>query len=658
MISPASIQQVIQRSDIVEVIGQFIRLKKRGINYIGNCPFHNEKTPSFNVNPSKGIFKCFGCGKGGDVVSFVEEYEKFTFYETIRWLANFYQIELEESEVSETYKQQAQIEESLRIVNDFAAKYFESILWNHDMGQIIGLSYFKEREFSDLTIRNFRLGYSLDEWDAFYAHAIAQGYTKEILEKAGLVKLRDNGQLYDTYRGRVIFPIQSPTGKVLGFGARILKTDGKQPKYINTQENEVYIKNKVLYGLFQSRQSISKLDECLLVEGYTDVISLHQAGVTNVVASSGTSLTEGQLKLISNLTKNLTIIYDGDAAGIKAALRGLDKALSESFNVQLVLLPEGEDPDSYIKKIGEKNFRAFILEHKQDIISFKLNVGLKEVGNDPVKKSQLVNDIAETISKINKLEDFALRSYFTQSSAQKLGVDEQGLINLVNKFIRDQVKNQQRQHDIATTKNNNNSKDDISDVPEFYYDEFGAPIVIEKASPPEIIDQKKHPIDWALLRILIEFGSKAYKNEGSVATTIFNTIDEELIEDKLAHEIFMMAFTEMEHSGKMPPLSFFVNHPNKVIREQVAILLNEEYVPSSGWKDIVRIEVPYGEAIYENELDSIFTYFELKLIRRTIAENLKLMEHEKNDDKLMHCMMVHQQLKAQEKELQKFVILK
>lgn len=642
MISPASIQEVIQRTDIVEIVGQFVRLKKRGSNYIGNCPFHNEKTPSFNVNPAKGIFKCFGCGKGGDVISFVEEYEKFTFYETIRWLANYYQIELEETAVSEDYKQLQQVEESLRIVNDFAAKYFENLLWNEEEGQLIGLAYFRERGFTDTTIRSFRLGYSYDQWDAFFTYAKAQGYTKELLEKAGLIRVRDNGQVYDNYRGRVIFPIFSPTGKVLGFGARILKTDGKQPKYINSPEHEIYIKNKVLYGLYQSRQSINKEDECLLVEGYTDVISLHQAGVTNVVASSGTSLTEGQLKLISNLTKNLTIIYDGDAAGVKAALRGLDKALSESFNVKLVLLPEGEDPDSYIQQIGEKAFRAFVLENKQDIISFRLEVGMKEVGSDPMKKSQLVNDIAETISKIDKLEDFALRQYYIQESAQKLGVDEQGLINLVNKFIREQVKQNQRQQQ---------RKEPIgtgSDTPVLD--------VAEIQEEPEVV--LGHPIEWALLKNLIEYGNKSFDDDDTVAQAIFETIDFELIEDPLAQEIILLAYEAYNKKKEMPPFSFFVNHEKKAVREKIASLLNEEFTPSKGWKETVKIEVPFGEDLYKSDLESIFIYFELKLIRHSLEENLRMMEQEKDGEKILQHMMVHQKLKEKEKELQKFVILK
>jgi DNA primase len=646
MIIQASIQEVIQRANIVEIVSQFVRLKQRGSNYIGNCPFHNEKTPSFNVNPSKGIFKCFGCGKSGDVISFVEEYEKLTFYETIKWLANYYQIELQETQAAETYKQQQHIEESLRIINDFAAKYFENVLWNEEEGQLVGLSYFRERGFSDHTIKQFQLGYSFEQWDNFLVHAKAQGFSQEILKKAGLIRIRDNGQIYDTYRGRVVFPIFSPTGKVLGFGARILKTDGKQPKYINTQESEIYIKNKVLYGLYQSRQSINREDECLLVEGYTDVISLFQAGVTNVVASSGTSLTEGQLKLISNLTKNITIIYDGDAAGIKAALRGLDKALSESFNVKLVLLPEGEDPDSYVQKIGEKQFKAYILENKQDIISFRLEVGMKEVGNDPIKKSQFVNDIAETLSKINKLEGFALRSHYIKESAQKLGVDEQGLINLVNKFIREDIRQNQRQQEREAQE----TPIDTTTATQEEENSMGIdPIILPAAT---------NLIEWSLLRNLIEYGNKPYKDEGTIAQKIFETIDVDIIEDSFANELFTITHQHFNTQGAVPPISFYVNNENKIIREKVATLINDEYTPSNGWKEIVKIEVPFGEDIYESDLESILAYFELKIVRHSIAENLLLMQKENDPAQQLHQIMVHQKLKEQEKNLQRFVILK
>jgi DNA primase len=646
MITQESVQQVINRSDIVDVIGQFVKLRKRGASYIANCPFHNEKSPSFNVNPAKGIYKCFGCGKGGDVVSFVEEYEKFSFVEAIRWLANYYQIELNETEAPEEFKQQQQIEESLRIVNEFATKYFEDILHNNEEGQLIGGGYFQERGFRKNIIEQFRLGYCLDKWDGFVTEALAKGYSPELLEKAGLIKSRD-GRPYDNYKGRVIFPIFSNTGRILGFGARILKKSEHAPKYVNSPENELYVKNKVLYGLYQSRQTISKVDECYLVEGYTDVISLHQGGVTNVVSSSGTSLTEGQLKLISNLTKNLTILYDGDAAGIKAAMRGLDMALGESFNVKLVLLPTGEDPDSFVQKSGADAFKKYVEENKRDVIGFRLEVGLKEAGNDPVKKSHLVNEIAETISKINKAEDFTLQNYYIRESATQLDIDEAGLMNLVNKFIREKVNQDQKQQE-----RKQGQQPPAQDEPEFYFDEeTGESIIID-------VIQKDYNEEWQLLRILIEYGSKEYKEESSVAQAFFDTIDVELLESPLAKKMVIEYHTYWTEKQEIPDHRYFTSHADKIIRQKAADLLHTNYVPSQNWQEKHRIEVLHGEQIYIEEIESTFAYFELKLLRRLLNENMKQMQYEKDIQKVMMHMKSHQALKQREKELMAIVIVK
>jgi DNA primase len=645
MIAPESIQQVIDRSDIVEVIGQFLKLRKRGTNYIANCPFHNEKSPSFNVNPAKGIYKCFGCGKGGDVVSFVEEYEKFSFVEAIRWLANYYQIELNETEAPEEYKHHQQIEESLRIVNEFAAKYFQDILEQNEEGQLIGGGYFRERGFRQNIIEQFRLGYCLDKWDGFVTEALGKGYSQDLLEKAGLIKVRD-GRPYDNYKGRVIFPIFSATGRILGFGARILKKTDHAPKYVNSPENELYVKNKVLYGLYQSRQSISKLDECYLVEGYTDVISLHQGGVTNVVASSGTSLTEGQLKLISNLTKNLTILYDGDAAGIKAAMRGLDMALAESFNVKLVLLPDGEDPDSFVQKSGAEAFKQYVEQHKRDVIGFRLEVGMKEAGNDPMKKSQLVNEIAETISKINKTEDFTLQQHYIRESATQLQIDEQGLINLVNKFIRDRLQQDQRQQE------RKQAQTSARDEPVLYVDEdTGASMVID-------VVQKDYHEEWQLLRILLEYGDKPFKDEGTVAQLFFETIDTELLENPLAKRMVNEYQEYWTNNHLLPDHKYFTSHADRTIRQKAADLLHTHYVPSLNWQQKHKIEVLHGEQIYEAEIESTFAYFELKLLRRLLSENMKQMQHEQDVQKVMTLMRAHQSLKQREKELMAIVIIR
>ena len=453
MISQNTIQQILGRLDILDVIGGFVKLKKRGASYLGLCPFHNEKTPSFTVSPSKELYKCFGCGKAGNTISFIMEHEKYSYVDALKWLANKYGIEIEETFQSDEQRQQMQVADSLYIVNAFAQQFFSTQLLETEEGQDIGLSYLKERGFREDIIKKFQLGYSPEQRDAFTKEAIAKQYNTEILIKAGLVANR-NDQLMDNYRGRIIFPIHNHSGKVLGFGARILKTNDKAPKYINTPENEIYIKSKILYGSYFARQAIDKADECLLVEGYTDVVSLHQAGIENVVASGGTSLTPDQLRLIRKYSNNLTIIYDGDSAGIKAALRGLDLALEEGLNVKLVLIPDKEDPDSYVNKVGAAAFKDFIQKNKKDFILFQLEVALKDAGNDSVKKSEVVNRMAETISKINKAEDFTKQQDYIKQCSQVLKIDETGLHALVNKFIRDRISTMERKLPFEEAKKN------------------------------------------------------------------------------------------------------------------------------------------------------------------------------------------------------------
>ncbi|MET0391687.1 MAG: DNA primase, partial [Chitinophagaceae bacterium] len=431
MISQATIQQILSRLDIIDVVGNFVKLKRRGTNYLGLCPFHNEKTPSFTVSPAKEIYKCFGCGRSGNTISFLMEHEKYSYVEALKWLANKYGIEVEETFATDEQRQQQQSADSLYIINGFARDFFTRMLFETEEGQDIGLAYFRERGFREEVIRKFQLGYSPERRDAFVKEAIAQQYNAELLLKTGLVVNR-NEQLADNYRGRVIFPVHNHSGKVLGFGARILRSNDRAPKYINTPENEIYVKSKILYGSFFARNAIDKADECLLVEGYTDVISLHQAGIENVVASGGTSLTPDQLRLVKKYTNNLTIIYDGDAAGVKAALRGLDLALEEGLNVKLVLIPDKEDPDSYVNKVGPAAFLQFLEKNKKDFILFQLEIALKDAGEDSTKKAEVVNRMAETISKINKAEDFTKQQDYIRRCAALLKIDETGLANLVN----------------------------------------------------------------------------------------------------------------------------------------------------------------------------------------------------------------------------------
>jgi DNA primase len=642
MITQASIQEVMARADIVDVLGQFIRLKRRGTNYIANCPFHNEKTPSFNVSPAKGIYKCFGCGKAGDVVTFVQEHEKLTYPEAIRWLADYYKIGLEESERSPEQQVQQQVSESLRILNEFAAAYFYDTMFNTEEGQVVGLGYFKQRGFRKEIIDRFRLGYNPERGDQFYKDAIAKGYNADMLEKAGLAKNR-NGMYHDVYRGRVIFPIQSMTGRILGFGARILKTTEKAPKYINTPENELYIKSKVLYGMYQSRQSIGKMDECLLVEGYTDVISLHQGGVENVVSSSGTSLTEDQLRLIGQLTKNLTILYDGDAAGIKAALRGLDMALSQSFNVQLVLLPEGEDPDSFVQKMGAARFHEYIKEHKQDVISFRLQVGLTDAGNDPMKKSKLVNEIAESISRINKAEDFALQNHFIRLAAQKLSVDEAGLVNLINKYIRDRIETEQRH---ARRAEGIQPSDEVLPPPEQIAAE-------EEAQMSGIKKPADDNLEWQILRVLIEYGGMPIEGYDSVAKMLEDRVEVNLLTNEKVRDLFVSYLDDNTMNGKVNDVQFYLRHTDAEVRNRMASLLHPRYSISDKWKERYGIETTPDKDLYQSDVESTLTYFELHKILFLQGRIMEMINTEK--DPLM--LQVYQEkfliMREQEKEILK-----
>lgn len=633
MIAPHSIQEVMNRADIIDVVGQFVRLKKRGANHIANCPFHNEKTPSFYVSAAKGIYKCFGCGKAGNVVTFLQEHEKLTYPEAIKWLADYYKIEIEETEKSPEQQQQQLAEESLRIINEYAANYFYDTLLNNEEGQAVGLSYFKQRGFTKATIEKFRLGYCPEGYDTFAKEAIQKGYNAELLEKAGLIKYR-NDKYYDVYHGRVIFPIQAMTGRVLGFGARILKKNDKAPKYINSPENELYNKSRVLYGMHQSRQAISKQDECFLVEGYTDVISLHQGGVENVVSSSGTSLTEGQLRLIAQLTKNLTILYDGDAAGVNAALRGLDLALEQSFNVQLVLLPEGHDPDSFIQEKGAAEFHNYVKEHKKDVIGFRLEVGLIEAGGDPVKKSKLVNEIAETISRINKAEDFALQDYYIKRASDALDVDHAGMVNLVNKNIREKLE-QDRRH-----KERQQAAEEVT--PQEY-------LPVEELPRPKDDDEQ----EWELVRILLEHGGKAYEHYDNVAALVHERVDPDLIENQMVRMVYDAYFGYQEERGELPAAGFFYSLPDTALQNKLAGLLHTRNEISHNWKDIYGIETLHGEMNYVNEIDSALSYFELKKLKQVQDEVMKRIKDEKDPARLMALQVKHIELKRAEADILK-----
>ncbi|MGN6438313.1 MAG: DNA primase [Agriterribacter sp.] len=638
MITQHTIQQILSRIDVVDIVGSFVKLKKRGTNYLGLCPFHNEKSPSFTVSPVKEIYKCFGCGRSGNSISFLMEHEKYSYVEALRWLANRYNVEVEETETSPAYKEAQQKADSLYIINGFAQKYFSDLLLNSEEGQDIALSYLKERGFNDTVIEKFQLGYCSQQRDAFAKAATAAHYNSEFLLKSGLVVNRDE-QLVDNYRGRIIFPVHNQTGKIIGFGARIIGKNDRAPKYINTPENEIYLKSKILYGSYFARQAIDKADECLLVEGYTDVISLHQAGIENVVASGGTSLTPDQLRLVKKYTNNLTIIYDGDAAGVKAALRGLDLALEEGLNVQLVLIPDKEDPDSYVNKVGSEAFRNFIAQNKKDFVLFQLEVSLKDAGNDSVKKSAVVNRIAETISKLNKTEDFTKQQDYIRQCAGLLHIDEAGLNALVNKFIRDRVTKQENKAQAAEDAAQPDAIDDGS--------------VLTDDDTLSLLN-KDELVERNITRALLEFGTYEWNEAQKVHDYIFVEFEEnglnELIDNKQML-LIIETYKSWVDNGIDPSPKNFLYHENIELSTLVVGLMDTRYELSQNWKEHYDGPMPTREELYKEEVSSTLNYLKLRKIKRLIDENQRDLEKSHSPEEQLTLLQTHQHLKQLEIEL-------
>ena len=459
MIDQPTIDRILDAANIVAVVSEFVTLRKRGINYVGLCPFHTDKTPSFYVSPAKNICKCFACGEGGTAVHFIMKHEQLNYFDALRYLAKKYNIEIQERELTDKEKQRKSDRESMLIVNSWAQQYFTTQLYEHVEGKTVGLRYFAERGFREDTIRKFQLGYSLDKRDALYKEATKNGYKKEFLEKTGLVIAYDNGGVNDRFRGRVIFPVHTLSGKVVAFGGRVLKKDEKTAKYVNSPESEIYHKSNELYGIYFAKQAIVKEDRCFLVEGYTDVISMHQAGIENVVASSGTALTQGQIRLIHRFTSNITVLYDGDAAGIKAALRGIDLLLEDGMNVKVVLLPDGEDPDSFARKHNASQFSEFIKQSETDFIRFKTRLLLDDAGTDPIKRSALITDIIRTVAII---PDNIARSIYIRECSAMMEIDEQVLLNEVNKIRLSKEERQNMQGQVTPPVSNT-----MSMIPEY-----------------------------------------------------------------------------------------------------------------------------------------------------------------------------------------------
>ncbi|MBS1639676.1 MAG: DNA primase [Bacteroidetes bacterium] len=634
MISPQTIEQIKSRIDIIDVIGEYVKLKKRGVNYLGNCPFHNEKTPSFTVSPSKEIYKCFGCGKSGNTITFLMEHDKLSYVEALKWLAARYNIEIEETETSPEQKQAALASESLYAINNFAQKFFEEKLFTTEEGKNIALTYLYERGFRENIVKKFQLGYNPSAKNELSNALLNNQFNKEILSKTGLVVVRNENELVDNYRNRIIFPIHNNSGKIIGFGARVIGKADKAPKYINTPENELYSKSKVLYGSYFARMAIDKANECLLVEGYTDVISLHQAGIENVVASGGTSLTVEQLRIIKKYTNNITIIYDGDNAGIKAALRGLDMAIEEGLNVKLVLIPDNEDPDSYVNKVGTEAFKEFISINKKDFIIFQLEIMMKDAANDINKKNEVVNTVAATLSKINKAEDFTKQQEYIKQCAHLLKIDEGGLINLVNKYRRDSIVKEEKKlpFEEANTLLQQNAQQQ-TDTEDYFI-----------ASNDEV--QEKN-----IIRVLLEKGLKKWNDEQTIAEYIFNELEAFQFDNKQIENLFN-EYKSLYEQGAEPTVKSFLYHTDEAVRNLVITITVFPFELSQKWDEVLEGMNIVNRDVTQIDAQLSVAYFKLKKIKKMLEQNQADMEHASFNEQLQ-LIKIHEELKQIEMQITK-----
>lgn len=637
MIASKSIEEVLEVAKVEEVVGDYVTLKRRGANLIGLCPFHNEKTPSFSVSPAKNIYKCFGCGEAGGPVQFLMQHEHMSFPEAIRHLAGRYKIELEETQLTDEAKIEQQKRDSLFLVNQFALDFFQDQLFRTDTGKSIGLSYFKNRGFSDETIKKFGLGYTQKDRDTFTQFAINKGYDKTLLQELGLTTQYDT----DFFRDRVMFTIRNLSGKVVAFAGRIMQKQAKAPKYINSPETEIYHKSKVLYGMYLAKGPIRKVDECILVEGYTDVISLHQAGIENVVASSGTSLTVEQIRLIKRFTPNIKILYDGDAAGIKAALRGLDLVLEQDLNVKIVLLPDGEDPDSYLQKVGATDFKEFIEEKAQDFIFFKSELLIKESERDPIKKANAIKDIVASIARI---PDALKRSIYIRECAKITQLAEDVLVTEVNKQLGSSLKKKNEEKERAARKKEENFPAETN-----FPTQEADPI--SKSSRPKFTPDEHQERD--IIRILLN-GGHTYYNEDqgiTIARFILSNIDD-IIED-FHQDIFkkvLEIYQQFLQENRTPNASFFINHEVDGIRELALDLLSTPYEYSENWekKHEIYLDQKKPEENFLKDSELAVKRLRLKKIKKKMTEVREIIKtlSEDNAEEVMTYMKLFGKLKA------------
>lgn len=627
MISRETIDEIKNRVDIVDVIGDFVSLKRSGQNYKALSPFSNEKTASFYVVPSKGIFKDFSSGKGGDAITFVMEHEKMSYTEALRYLAKKYGVDIKELNVRED--NDVSERDSLYIVMNFAKDYFKELLHTNEEGKSIGLSYFRERGFNDRTIEKFELGYCVNEWDGLLKHALAKGFSETILEKAGLIIKKDDQKKYDRFRGRVVFPVQNLAGKVIAFGARILTKEKDQPKYINSPETEIYHKSNVLYGIYQAKNAIRKDEFCYLVEGYTDVISLHQADIENVVASSGTALTEEQIKLMRRFTENVTVLYDGDAAGIKAAVRGIDLVLKGGLNVRIVLLPDGEDPDSFSKKMGSTELKKYLLDHTQDFISFKISLYSKEAANDPIRKAEAIREI---VSSIAVIPDPIKRSVYLQETSRLLSISESVLLTELNKILIGE-RNKKIQDRVE-------ERPGVEPLPQ---------VVTEQQTAKTDLASLIQLQEREAIRLLLNYADSHYE-EQRVIDFMLTELEEVEFTHPVYNDIYKM-FREGASRSENVDTMYFMEHGTPEVKSMVADLTTPRYDASEHWSGKYQIFFPREKELVHDLAYTNVLRLKFRLIQKLMEDNLAEMKKATEEADLERYFTIHEQLKGAEREI-------
>lgn len=622
MIDKSIIARIMEAAQVEEVVGDFVNLKKRGAHYVSLCPFHNEKTPSFVVSPGKGIYKCFGCGKAGNAVTFLQDHEGMNYPEALRFLGSKYGVEVAEQSAED--KQRYDAEESLYVVNTFAQRHYTKNLFETEEGRTTGLTYFKERGYREETIRKFQLGFALESGSDLTSHALDQGQRLEMLKELGLTREKD-GRRFDFFRGRVIFPIHHLSGKVAAFGGRTMLKDSA--KYINSQESPVYSKSKLLYGAYQGRGAIRSANECILVEGYTDVISLHQNGIENVVASSGTSLTEDQVRLIKRFAQNVLILFDGDAAGIKASLRGVDMLLQGGLNVKVAVLPDGEDPDSLVQKLGATEFTKFMEKEASDFVIFKLKQLLQGAGDSPAAIADVINDIVGSIAQI---PDPIKRSLYIKECSNIMRVEERLLINELNRLVRNSLYRQER---IDRT-----NKEDLERVTR-----------TEKPLQPEMFTQTGEPQERDIIRVLLEFGDEEYEQGQTVAQFVIAELGEVTFGSPIYEQI-LSGYAAAAVESKSISANEFVQHPNEDVRALAIELLTEKYQISSKY-DSYDILIMPPQANFRSDTYCAVKRYQLWITMRMIDENRKRLQEASDFSVQADLQKVRMTLMARRAEL-------